>query len=54
MLLNSNEDIVHFLEWVTGYDRSGSFCGSPWKRELNGSSGPSSRGYFDSGSRSPV
>ncbi|CAA7017713.1 unnamed protein product [Microthlaspi erraticum] len=53
VLLKNNEERIRFLEGVTGYDRSGTFRGSPWKRQLSGSSGPSSRGSFGSGSGSP-
>ncbi|CAL9243000.1 unnamed protein product [Arabidopsis halleri] len=53
VLLRSNEERIRFLEGVTGYDRTGSFRGSPWKRQLSGSSGPSSRGSVGSGSGSP-
>ncbi|CAA7049781.1 unnamed protein product [Microthlaspi erraticum] len=53
LLLKNNEERIRFLEGVTGYDRSGTFRGSPWKRQLSGSSGPSSRGSFGSGSGSP-
>ncbi|VVB04580.1 unnamed protein product [Arabis nemorensis] len=53
VLLKNNEERIRFLEGLTGYDRSGTFRGSPWKRQLSGSSGPSSRGSVGSGSGSP-
>ncbi|VVB01801.1 unnamed protein product [Arabis nemorensis] len=53
VLLNSKQDRLRFLEGVTGYDHSGTFPGSPWKRQFSGSSGPHSRGSFGSGSGSP-
>ncbi|CAA7035410.1 unnamed protein product [Microthlaspi erraticum] len=52
-MLNARSQANEDYERVTGYDRSGTFRGSPWKRQLSGSSGPSSRGSFGSGSGSP-